>query len=432
MLFSDLYKSTKSPLSRLRQHAHSIPSASPDYDADLVSRDKAKQKEAVKRFLAAKIRHDWEFTWPPPAEAQPCHKAPVVESSETYQQESNEVDHLSVQDLDSDHDDTASSYSVISEDATNWRTRAEWWSDLSDDEPAASPSAYRFDSPDSVGAVIKASALAKCAKRRRAIRQEEAWNPGLACFNARRDAWTSAKKARVKPKPQTIPSSPSSTHRLSFWRSSVPTSPMSPTSASLVTSPISPVATRTSGDMTAISSSDADSKENPSKTAASLYPVETLLPLPAPLLPPANPMRASITPATYPSIYDRIVVHSMTPACPVNLADVLRSCVAGWKRDGEWPPRPVDAPTTVVAVRKKKRDSNSAHPNGQNGARRMSFGFLGRKESPPQAAQATNIPPPDSPEDGGVKGIRKSIQKALGLGHERTTSNMSHNGAIIG
>lgn len=25
---------------------------------------------------------------------------------------------------------------------------------------------------------------------------------------------------------------------------------------------------------------------------------------------------------------------------PINLADMVRACVMGWKKDGEWPPRP--------------------------------------------------------------------------------------------
>ncbi|KAJ4352958.1 hypothetical protein N0V85_009621 [Neurospora sp. IMI 360204] len=50
-------------------------------------------------------------------------------------------------------------------------------------------------------------------------------------------------------------------------------------------------------------------------------------------------MRASVTPSIYPSLYDKIIINNMQPSCPVNLADMLRACVVGWKRDGEWPPK---------------------------------------------------------------------------------------------
>ncbi|KAF4508317.1 hypothetical protein G6O67_004715 [Ophiocordyceps sinensis] len=64
MIFSDFYRSPRSPLSKLRHHhnqgsAH-LPTATPDWVAaeyaDLLSKDKAKQKEAVKRYLSDKDR----------------------------------------------------------------------------------------------------------------------------------------------------------------------------------------------------------------------------------------------------------------------------------------------------------------------------------------------------------------------------------------
>ncbi|KAK8862646.1 hypothetical protein PGQ11_008881 [Apiospora arundinis] len=456
MIFSDLYKSGKLPLTKLRSPpSHPLPADGPEFDADLVSRDKTKQKEAVKKYLAATIRNDWAFTWPPnaqspgvshvdadaDADADTRHpgdipaKTPGIDTAESREHPSSGDDEdLEVDEIES-ADDTASVYSTVSDDPAHFRARAEWTSDLSDDgdyEPV-SPSAYRFDSPDTVASVIKSSGLEKRAKRRKAVREEESWNGGLACFNARRDAWTSAKTARVKPKPPVTPMSPA-TRRLSFWRLSSSTPPVSPTTnAAPHISPLSPTSTHHSGDSTAVaSSSDADSnKIVATRCDSSSYPVETLLPIPPPLLPPANPMRASITPATYPSIYDRIVVHSMTPACPVNLGDVLRACVAGWKRDGEWPPRSAEVPTSVVAVKKKKRESNASHAST---GRRMSLGFLGRRESATGAqtntTSGTQQDANGNQEDGAGAGkaIRRSIQKVFGLGHERRSSNVGANG----
>lgn len=446
MIFSDLYKSGKLPLSRRRQSSQALPTDSPDYDADLVSRDKLKQKDAVKKYLATKLRSDWSFTWPPPSSVTDV-APPPAESQGEEPVPGNPKDGRPGTDGDDDENsggatkspedidcDTASIYSTVSEDSEHFRARAEWLSDLSEDEQPVPPSAYRFDSPDAVGSAVQASALAKRTKRRRDIREEAAWNSGLACFNARRDAWTCAKTARVKPRPKpksqqpASPTTPSS-RRLSFWRLSHSTSPTSQSAPPM--SALSPTTTQLSGDSTAVasSSSDADSKDlsPPAHTDSSLYPVETLLPVPPPLLPPANPMRASITPAAYPSIYDRIVVHSMTPACPVNLGDVLRACVAGWKRDGEWPPRPADAPVSVVAVRRKKRDTHAGHVSASSMGRRMSLGFLGsRRESAANDAAATNGIEDDGA--GAGKGIKRSLQKALGLGSERRGSAGSTHG----
>lgn len=433
MLFSDLYKSTRSPLARLRQQSGVSPDA--DFDADLVSKDKVKNKEAVKRYLAEKIRNDWEFKWPRPSSAAQAPSgagttdsapdnategdAETSAEAPSHDHEDPVAENLDDSEDDDDNDDAVSTYSTVSEDAAHFKPRLEWWSDWSDDDAAAMSSAYRFDTPDAVGPTVQATAEAKRAKRRRAVREEESWNSGLACFNARRDAWTNAKTVRVKPKAPSTPTTPMSpsARRLSFFRFVSASPPVSPGQS------LSPETTRTSGDTTAVTSSDGDSKEQP-RVPASRCTVETLLPLAPPLLPPANPMRASITPAAYPNLYDRIIVHSLTPACPVNLADVLRSCVVGWKRDGEWPPRQAEVPMPVVAVRKKKA-SKPAHSRQSSTGRRLSLGFLGRRESTAGDAQ----PGDPAAEDGAAgKGIRRSIQRVLGLGHERSGSNASNNG----
>ena len=403
MIFSDLYKSPRLPLNKLR---HSFPHHQqpvvlpPDLDADLVSKDKAKQKEAVRRYLLEKIRTDWEFEWPPVTESQST-EAPA--SNEKQQQQKSDIaqppsdstiapnengssriadEAAAVQTFDDDaprdpgeeadsESDAESVYSTISEDLIHYRPRAEWTSDLSDNDKQPAPrtsSPFRFDSPDAVGTAVTCSLEAKRAKRRRAVRDEASWNPGLACFEARRDAWTGAKTMRIKPKPMS-PVSPTTamsttTRRLSFWRhhrSSESTSTAAhpvgspPTATTNLTAPLSPTTTRASqqsaqsdaiSDTSARGTGNATDSTVPSSSSpapvienTSLYPVQTLLPLPPPLLPPQNPMRASVTPSIYPSLYDKIIINNMQPSCPVNLADMLRACVVGWKRDGEWPPK---------------------------------------------------------------------------------------------
>jgi hypothetical protein len=71
---------------------------------------------------------------------------------------------------------------------------------------------------------------------------------------------------------------------------------------------------------------------------------DTEIPIAGPFLPPENTMRASIGPNAYSTIYDKVILNQITPLCPINLKDVTRSCVKGWQRDGEWPPKPNEMP----------------------------------------------------------------------------------------
>ncbi|GKT57439.1 DUF4050 domain-containing protein [Colletotrichum tofieldiae] len=443
MLFSEIYKSPRSPLSKFRLSMSQQPLTLdlPDYDPDLLSKDKVKQKEAVKRYLTAKVRNDWQFVWPPVASppqngnASPAADAPPEgEGVEQAHQETPEPQaeatatataisqDEALETMESDEDeeeeedsDAESVYSTVSEDPARFKPRLEWVSDLSDEDPPMSLSPFRFDSPDAIGAAVKASVADKRARRRRAVREEMAWNEGLACFEARRNAWTGARTVRVHTKPvsPTQTFSPLSPRRL-FFRSSFshPSGPASPSSPahSLQQRPSNEAATAVSDgselskdpskELTAQKSKE--SQKSAASPASTTYPIETIVPLSAPLLPPGNPMRASITPAVYMSLYEKVIVHALTPSCPVNLSDMIRACVVGWKRDGEWPPKPSAAEPGIVAVRRRKKSATEGQ--GPNATRRMSFGFLGRGEKA------------DNHDEGAGKGIRKSLQRVLGIG----------------
>ncbi|KAK2033394.1 hypothetical protein LX32DRAFT_660570 [Colletotrichum zoysiae] len=448
MLFSEIYKSPRSPLSKFRLSMSQQPLTLdlPDYDPDLLSRDKLKQKEAVKKYLAAKVRNDWEFVWPPVAscpqneqEVPPVADAPSEgEGVDQMQQDAPgpqaeaataTSQDEAVESMESDEDgeeegedsDAESVYSTVSEDLARFKPRLEWVSDLSDEEPPVSLSPFRFDSPDAIGAAVKASVADKRARRRRAIREEMSWNEGLACFEARRNAWTGARTVRVRAKPvsPTQTFSPLSPRRLffrtSFSHPSGQPSP-SPPSHSLQQRPSNEAATAVSDgsdlskdpskELTAQKSKE--SHKSAASPASTAWPIETIVPLSAPLLPPGNPMRASITPAVYMSLYEKVIVHALTPSCPVNLSDMIRACVVGWKRDGEWPPRPSAVEPGIVAVRRKKKSATEGQ--GQNPTRRMSFGFLGRGEKA------------DGHDESAGKGIRKSLQRVLGIGHHSASA----------
>ncbi|KAJ2901327.1 putative mitochondrial AAA ATPase [Zalerion maritima] len=578
MQFSDLYKSPKSPLSRLRHQApQALSTSSGDWDPDLFSRDKDKQKTAVKRHLEEKVRSNWEFPWPPtskptsqntPVKNWPVKEdvndegsnatrdqtdgqiwegrqnngenddvsrglaagdgdaqqeqptADVVAQPEGTQAGNGSPDMHGAEDKDTttipfttypalpsanghqaSHDasdsesrvpgyetdsDAESDYSTVSEDPARYWSRVEWESgeETGDDEInyASSPirlrSPYRFDNPDSVGTDIVARTLQKKAEKRRELRKEMKWNRGLACFQARRDAWTGAKTVRLKPlaQPQSPmeekPLSPLSPRRL-FMRTGV-SNPSSPVGGSGGIVPLSLHTSQSSGDSAegeaAFSVRETTSKDtNASSTdeneaAAALeaksearkrYPVVTLLPKPRPLLPPENPMRASITPGTYNSIFERIVLQGMTPGCPVNLSDMVSACVAGWKRRGEWPPRlagpepnfarrrsitlkhstgvlslgmvPMIEPpstrrnvgtqvaTTPTAPVIQPPSTTPLPPSSpplppKSEARRKSFSFLTREKSKDKDREATK----DDDGAGSGKAFRRSLQRVLG------------------
>ncbi|KAK0708979.1 hypothetical protein B0T26DRAFT_654501 [Lasiosphaeria miniovina] len=476
MIFSELYKSPRLPFSKLRA-SHPQPVAVPDVDADLVSRDKVKQKEAVRRFLAEKIRCDWDFVWPSVLPSYPRTSGSTVTASDHIPR-APESDlhaapaapaHPPVFDQDAPRDagddadsesDAESVYSIISEDALHFSSRIEWTSDLSDDEiPVSSGSPFRFDSPEAVGTAIQSSIITRQTLHRRAVREEAAWNLGLACFEARRNAWTGARTVRVRPKPPT-PISPSSPRRL-FRRhhrsESAPVNNMAP-SPPASTSPLSPSTTRTSQqlDIMAItpppSESDSAHSASLSKTSTgtgvqrtssqesapdALYPVETLVPIPPPLLPPQNPMRTSITSSIYPSLYDKIVVHSLQPSCPVNLSDMMRACVVGWKRDGEWPPKmaiqAVPTPSELAAIRRRKaQQQKQQHARKGSTAtlgssRRLSFGFLSGNKSEKIADDKDREEGKENNSDEAPgKGIRRSLQKVFSFGqHGHVDANGS-------
>ncbi|KAJ4117418.1 hypothetical protein NW765_010838 [Fusarium oxysporum] len=316
MIFSDIYKSPRSPIAKLRHHSVQLPTPlptnTPDWygeeHADLLSKDKVKQKEAVKRYLDVKVKNDWEFPWPsrvvePPllegdvAVVDTASETPdaieavtsldVTEPTKSIQDETHEDDGYQVDDPESsdneDDSDAESTYSTVSEDLVNFRTRLDWASDLSDDEdePGPSRSPFRFDNPNNVGSTVQAVVQGKRAKRRRAVRKEMEWNEGLACFEARRNAWTGARTVRVRAKPATPPAvSPLSPRRF-FFRRSMSTSPPASTIASTLPPQVSDAS-----DNSSLARSDelrnARSKDTTPSTPPDSrnYPVEVLLPLP--------------------------------------------------------------------------------------------------------------------------------------------------------
>lgn len=433
MIFSDFYKGPRSPLAKLL-HSHSQPQAespvaTPDWAsaeyADLLSRDKNRQKEAIVRYLDDKVRSDWDFPWPPlgpklpKVENQPAASGDQQsEGDQQVQDETRDDDgyqadggsdmeetsglEVGVDEIKKD-DDVQSIYSIVSEDAIHYRPRLESPSDFSDNEL---PSPNRLSIAEPLRLHSKTREMERKTRRRRALRDEMTWNDGLACFEARRNAWTGAKTVRVRSKPMSPSSTSPRSPRRFFARHSVSGSP--PTSANSGAVQSAGASGTTASEASSLVR-DAERELNKHQTRESTasdpvspddHPVETLVPVGQPLLPPNSPLRATVTPAIYNNIYDKVVLNSLQPACPVNLSDMLRACVTGWKRDGEWPPRPAAA-DPAVAVRRSKKSAAVGGDCGGNVAQRMSFGILSRNKD-------------DEGRTG--KGFRRSLQRALGLG----------------
>jgi hypothetical protein len=466
-----------------------------DEHADLLSRDKTKQKEAVKRYLSNKVKNDWVFTWPPASletkatDATPAQGSDVVageasagavngraseaepeavvdvateppkgddavtaealvqdevHDDEGYQVDtSDDEDRLSVQHDDDDEADDISVYSIVSEDPLHYRPRMDWESDVSDSESIPFSTPFRAHSPDDVGPEIQAAIEARKAKQRREAREEAKWNEGLACFEARRNAWTGARTVRIKSKPVTHSTSPRSGRRF-FFRRSISSSPPAVSTPPALSSatPQSNSAADTS-DASSGANNDSD-RLHPLRTKDSTasasnpeahYPVQTLLPLAPPILPPENCLRASINPTVYINLYEKVILSNLQPSCPINLSDMIRSCVVGWQRDGEWPPRPIlpassahsaAAAAAIAAAQRKKQQKQQQKAKrlsnagvgqdgvGSNVARRMSFGLLGSGGGKEKDEGASGGDGTTGSKAG--KGFRRSLQKAFGLG----------------
>ena len=291
------------------------------YEADLNNKDRAKQKDAVRRFLEENVEEDWKFDWLQGEEMPARYKKRRRRG-----------------DVEKD---------VLEETgrkAQRWKERDEWLSNTndSDDDPAmptaASPDTatptsekggqFRFENADDVGDVVRTRELERKIRRERKLNEELTLNEGLRIFVARRDAWTGARKAKRnerRPSSKTLTNNTNSSHDHEV-----------PATAD--------EAQTTTDDH--FSSSGEDSNSDTENF--------TEIPIAPPLLPPSNPMRASITPVAYPTIYDKVILQNLAPSCPVNLQDILSSCVQGWKRDGEWPPKNGVPEQSMRKVKKDK------------------------------------------------------------------------------
>ena len=223
-------------------------------------------------------------------------------------------------------------------DETQWRPRT---MDSSSPSPLSStPDPYRFESPDSVAE----ESVSHKKKRQRLQLEEMRWNTGLRTFVERRNAWTGGG--------------------------------------------FGPASMQCNAVLESVMDAIDDSRTD----------IVELCPLPEPLVPSTNPVRASIGLKIYPSIYSRVVVQSTTPNIPINLADMTTALVEGWKMDGQWPPRTKDLEPMVGRRRNKQRvialdspgDLHTGIVKGSVGMVKRAFGLKHQKSTGDNCIETTN------------------------------------------
>lgn len=242
----------------------------------------ATARRQAQRFLADHVRNDWEWPDVPSTNPDQLH------------------------------------------DITEWRERSYAATSSEPETDAEKPfkNPYKFDSPDSVADTLETKKDERRRKRRRKEQEEASWNEGLMCFVQRRDAWTGVEQVSKLDAPQHSHQAADKEHtsedtEMETGEASHEATPLSPPendSAPFCTPPV-----------------ESESSSAPDK--------DILVPVAAPLLPTSNPLRAAITPKSYTEIFNKVVINSRTPSVPINLSDMTRALVQGWKENGEWPPR---------------------------------------------------------------------------------------------
>jgi hypothetical protein len=293
----------------------------------------------VKRFLMEKIKSDWTWQWPRPDPEAQVDPEPAVEKQPAPDIELETEPALAPTTPVRTYE---SQESIVYEE--QWKERDEWISNASEsgEEAPASPrrgghaestspfrsifsgkeDPFRFENPDGVGETIKKTETDRKWRRKKRLAEEMSWNDGVRCFTERRDAWSGARRI-AQP---------------------------SPTKAGRLSSPqLQPDGSHASDDEGSSTAIDQEASDNDEEE----WEADIEIPVAPPLIPPTNAMRSSISPSAYNTIYDKVILQQLTPSCPINLKDVTRSCVQGWKRDGEWPPQS-SIPESLAGRRRRK------------------------------------------------------------------------------
>ncbi|GKZ67359.1 hypothetical protein AnigIFM50267_001747 [Aspergillus niger] len=317
------------------------------------------------------------------------------------------------------------------QDVLHWRQR-EYDSSGSELEPQPSPAISPVGGQQQHNASELASPLGtplsddseRRRKRRRQMEEEMQWNKGLRTWVERRDAWSGAlsrdeiRARETKTQQATTPTTSSSELPQNASVPAATTAATPPLSASSANSQ-NDLALRTEASLS-IAENDGALPRPPSRgeepsTAAEQPPPpppagddenqgeessssadtgltqsdsthqqpsseDPFIPVVSSLISNDNPIRASITPAMYPSIYSKVVIQGLTPTVPINLADVTKAMVQGWKSDGQWPPKPSSIVLQDTAtVRPKPEEPADKPPSSPESKRRSGVASAVRK-----------------------------------------------------
>jgi hypothetical protein len=242
------------------------------------------------------------------------------------------------------------------------------------------------------GAYVDRRIQARRRRRRRALEEEMAYNRGLCFFLRRRNAWTSAVshesvKARAEGRDTFLPTVGSS--------SDTPESSSSSSKLSVGAGLPSPPLDADS----AIATDPSASQDNESEFSSPLNPetlTNVLIPLAAPIVPSSHPVRASILTRSDSELYEKIVRDNRTPAVPINLSQMMRVVVQGWKDEGNWPPRGTNMSSAGQMPPGQNgiglgHDIRSADPVTATGRRRVNKAVAVRSEVGGSSAGRTEV-----------------------------------------
>ncbi|OSS50025.1 hypothetical protein B5807_04790 [Epicoccum nigrum] len=262
----------------------------------------------ARAYLDAHTRTDWSYpSLPPPRDQSDEEISRAVALRERYYGESESSE--------SDVEPTTNTNTNTSRDAE--RGQGE----------------YKFDSPDAIGDAVAHARATRRRRRRARLEEEMGVNEGLRIWVERRDAWTGARSVRRfaerrhgRVRALACGAQGGGGGGVGF--------------GAMGSGVLRDDATFTTATATADGEADPMDVDQATTTttADDALPSADTVPVAPPLL-PSNPIRASITPKTYPDLYAKIVASSRTPSVPINLSDMTRALVQGWKDANEWPPK---------------------------------------------------------------------------------------------
>lgn len=327
----------------------------------------------IKKYLISVVRNDWE--WPPPEAS--ATSAPPSEVASHALKERKPVAYR-----ERYYGSTDESNGDDDEDEESGQSEAE-----------EGEKAFKFEDPDSIGGMMEKRIAKRKRKRKAKLEEEMKWNDGMRCFVERRNAWTAA-RSREDERPAQPEVDEAKDDR---------------TDSQDVT--MQPPSTETDEQKDTKGTTNGETND---EADVKLPDDDPLLPIPPPLIEPSNPIRAAITPRAYPDIYSKIVTSSRTPTTPINLIDMTRALVQGWKENGEWPPR-ANAIEPPIAGRRTK-----THQNGRDPALAEAMGLHAWEEAPHGISLGEGILANHPHFKKGVEGVKKVLRLSGSHSHQST------------